>query len=85
MAKITLFELHLDGSEFTANAPWSGASERGETADEATETEDSGAPVGLFAVAAVLVLVVLAVVVRKVRGDTDINDITDDIACSGPV
>jgi len=65
MVDITIFELHLDGSEFTANAP-------GITGSEAEETdeEESGAPFGLFAIAALVVLVVVALVVKK-RGGGD--------------
>jgi len=66
MVDITLFELHLDGAEFTANAPGSGAGEA--DGDEASESD--GAPLGLFAMVALVVLAVVAVAVKK-RGGGD--------------
>jgi hypothetical protein len=85
MVDITIFELNLDGSEFTAAAPWDG-----EAADESPERGDEdddsgGPPLGLLAaagVAAVVVLVVLVVVLKTVRGgeDTDLDVIEDDLA-----
>jgi hypothetical protein len=67
MVDITLFELHLDGAEFTANAPNGGL--LGE--DGASDESDSGsAPLGLFAVLALVVLAGAAVAVKK-RGGSD--------------
>jgi len=82
MVDITIFEVHLDGSEFTANAPLSGADESAESVDADTESDGSGgAPLGLFAVAAVLGLVALVVAAKKVSGgDADLDEITDEIA-----
>jgi len=67
MVDITLFELHLDGAEFTANAPDSGLP--GESDGE--ESDSGGAPLGLFAVLALVVLVVVAVAVKKMGGSDD--------------
>ncbi|MDS0258949.1 hypothetical protein NDI56_06035 [Haloarcula sp. S1CR25-12] len=67
MVDITLFEVHLDGSEFTANAPGVGGSD-----EEATDESDSdGAPLGLFAVLALVVLAVAAVAAKKMGGGSD--------------
>jgi len=82
MVDITIFELHLDGSEFTANAPWSG-DEEGESEEAEGDDESSGGPpLGLFVVGALLAFVGLAVAAKKVRGgdDTDLDDIEADIA-----
>jgi hypothetical protein len=83
MVDITVFELHLDGSEFTANAPWSG--EEPEAESEVDTDESGGPPLALLAVAAVVALlgvVGLAVAAKKLRGgdDTDLEEIADDIA-----
>jgi hypothetical protein len=83
MVDITIFELHLDGSEFTANAPWNG--EESEPESEVDLDESEGKPLALLAVAAVVALlgvVGLALVAKKVRGgdDTDLDEIADDIA-----
>ncbi|WP_324662456.1 hypothetical protein [Haloarcula sediminis] len=73
MVDITLFELHLDGSEFTANAPGVGESDEAET-----DTDDSGgAPLGLLAVLALVVLVVVAVAAKKLRGGDDASPLDD--------
>ena len=66
MVDITLFELHLDGSEFTANAPGVGGSDEAET-----DRDDGGAPLGPLAVLALVVLVVVAVAAKKLRGGDD--------------
>ena len=66
MVDITLFELHLDGSEFTANAPGVGL-----TDEEPDESDGGGAPLGLFAILALVVLVVAAVAVKKFAGGDD--------------
>ena len=62
MAKFTLFELHLDGAEFTANAPAFGSPD-----DEAeSESDESGGRLGaaLLAVGALAGLAVVAVVAK---------------------
>jgi hypothetical protein len=64
MVDITLFELHLDGAEFTANAH--GVVESDET--EEKESDSSGAPLGLFAVLALVVLGITAAAVKKWGG-----------------
>ena len=66
MVDITLFELHLDGSEFTANAPGVGKSD-----EEGDESDSGGAPLGLVAGLVLVVLVVVAVVAVKKRGGSD--------------
>lgn len=67
MVDITLFELHLDGSEFTANAPNSGVLDNDGDGDD----ESGGPPLGLFAVLALVVLVVAAGVAKKVGGSDE--------------
>ncbi|MBX0285109.1 hypothetical protein [Haloarcula salinisoli] len=67
MVDITIFELHLDGSEFTANAPGVGGSDDA----EADESDSGGAPLGLFAVLALVGLVVAAVAAKKLGGDDE--------------
>jgi len=67
MVDITLFELHLDGSEFTANAPGVGGSDEDETA----ESDSGGAPLGLFAVLALVVLLVAAIAAKKMGGSDE--------------
>lgn len=81
MVQLTLFEIHLDGSEFTANAPFSSAS-----AEEAEEAEDGdweefgseaegGGPNPLkLAVLALVVSVVVTVVVRKLVGGDEADE-----------
>ena len=67
MVDITLFELHLDGSEFTANAPGVGTSE-----EEPDDSDSGGAPLGLVAgLVLVVFVVVAAVAVRKRGGDQE--------------
>jgi len=77
MVELTLFEVHLDGAEFTANAPFSSAdAEEADDADwevlggdEGGESEDAGGgPNPGKAVFAVVLAVVLAVVIKKVLG-----------------
>ena len=78
MVDITLFELHLDGAEFTANAPGSGA-ELGEETSESDEEDDSaGAPLGLFAVVSLVAVVVAALAAKKVRGGDDTDTASTD-------
>ncbi len=71
MVDITIFELHLDGSEFTANAPGVGGSDD----DEAAESDSASAPLGLFAVLALVGLVVAAAAAKKLGGDDEASDI----------
>ncbi|PSP85299.1 hypothetical protein BRC96_02815 [Halobacteriales archaeon QS_6_64_34] len=66
MVDITLFELHLDGSEFTANAPGIGKSD-----EEGDESDSGNAPLGLVAGLVLVVFVVIAVVAVKKRGGSD--------------
>ena len=65
MVDITIFELHLDGSEFTANAPGVGESDEG----DADESDSGSAPLGLFAVLALVGLVVAGVAAKKLGSD----------------
>jgi len=67
MVDITVFELHLDGSEFTANAPGVGGSDD----TDAAESDSGGAPLGLFAVLGLVGLVVAAVAAKKLGGDDE--------------
>jgi len=71
MVEITIFELNLDGAEFTANAPGSGPVE-GEPAGT-DDTDGGGLPVGLVlaVVGAVVASVVAVVVAKKLRGDEE--------------
>ena len=70
MVDITLVELHLDGAEFTANAPGSGASD-----DIETESADgTSPPLGVVALAALLLLTAVAVAAKKLGGDDDESD-----------
>jgi|GEM_PF-670166 len=79
MAKFTLLEVHLDGAEFTANAPYSegepdeddglGALPFGESDDEAAETaadDDGSNPFGIALTFAGMVLAVVAI--RRLLG-----------------
>ncbi|MFB6074401.1 MAG: hypothetical protein ABEJ89_05265 [Haloarculaceae archaeon] len=76
MAKFTLLEVHFEGSEFTANAPFSESGEE----DTPTEPGSGGLPVAPLAVLAVLAA--LALVLRKVLGSDDetLADVTDTAA-----
>ncbi|MFC6757853.1 MULTISPECIES: hypothetical protein [Haloarcula] len=71
MVDITIFELHLDGSEFTANAPGVGGSDDTESDD----SDSGGAPLGLFAVLGLGVLVVAAVAAKRLSGGDGASDI----------
>ncbi|WP_209452125.1 hypothetical protein [Halosimplex halophilum] len=79
MAKFTLLEVHLDGAEFTANAPYSeaepdegadgfGALPFGEDeTDEATATDEGGTnPFGIVLTFAGMILAVVAL--RRILG-----------------
>lgn len=83
MARFTLLELHLDGAQFTANAPFSGeeADEGvGETIEkrfgsepEADERDSGSSPMGkLLGIAAIVG--VLAVVQRLLSGSDAASD-----------
>jgi len=74
MAEFTLFEVHLDGAEFTVNAPFSSADGEDAAVDDrdglGADGDRAGGGLGVGGVVvALLALVVLAVVVRKVLGD----------------
>ncbi|WP_436931852.1 hypothetical protein [Halosimplex halobium] len=81
MAKFTFLEVHLDGAEFMANAPFSGAESAeeaegladlslgsGEDGDEAGEATDEGGASPFGIVFAFVGLVVLAVAFRRILG-----------------
>ena len=68
MVDITLFELHLDGAEFTANAPNGGLLGEDRASDE---SDSGGAPLGLVAVLALVALVGAAVVMKKRGGSAE--------------
>jgi hypothetical protein len=79
MAKFTFLEVHLDGAEFMANAPFSGAESAenaeglgdlsfGSGEDEEGETADEGGTSPFGIVFAFVGLVLFAVAVRRVLG-----------------
>jgi hypothetical protein len=70
MTKITFFELHLDGAEFTANAPGNGQEETDEDGEAVTDTDESGAS-PLLALVGLAVLVGVAVAAKKLLGGGD--------------
>jgi hypothetical protein len=84
MVNITLFEVHLDDSTLTANAPFS--AESGEAAaveDDETESEDGGSGGPLVALVGFVFLVVVGVALRRfLRGD---EDATDEVGEADPV
>jgi hypothetical protein len=68
MTKITFFEFHLDGAEFTANAPGSGQEEADEAGVEtAVDSDESGAG-PLLALVGLVLLVGLVVAAKKLLG-----------------
>ncbi|WP_336339049.1 hypothetical protein [Haloarcula brevis] len=84
MAEFTLLEVHLDGAEFTANAPFSSADDDDESTSKSrwsrsrtdepsdeTDTEDGGRSVGRLALAALAVVAVVAVATRLYLGGAD--------------
>ncbi|MFB6224513.1 MAG: hypothetical protein ABEH86_12685 [Haloarcula sp.] len=81
MAEFTLLELHLDGAEFTANAPFSSAddesestsrwSRRSETTSETDDDSSSSSKWGLLAVLGIGALAVGAVAVSRFLGGSD--------------
>jgi hypothetical protein len=77
MTKITFFELHLDGAEFTANAPGTGADEADE-ADVAVGATDESGGSPLIALLGLVVLVGVAVAVKKLLGG-DSEPALDDL------
>jgi hypothetical protein len=71
MVDITLFEVHLDDSSLTANAPFSRGEKEVEAADEPPESSSSKGTT-LAAVVGLVFLAALAFVVRKrVMGGDD--------------
>ena len=74
MVELTLFEIHLDGAEFTANAPSIDTGSDEESADESGlgglgSTDEGDSPNPGTAILGTLVFAVLvAVVVRLVSG-----------------
>jgi len=79
MAKFTLLEVHLDGSEFTANAPYSKSEDEaadgfdglpfGESDDETAETATDDGGTNPFGIALTFAGMILAVVaLRRVLG-----------------
>ena len=83
MAKFTFLELHLDGAQISANAPFSSQSDA--DVDDALESdsddaEDDG---GLPLLAPVLGLVVLAVVAVAVKHLLDGGELPD-VDAEGP-
>ncbi len=69
MVDVTLFEVHLDDSSFTANAPFS-SSESDEETNERREPDDSGTSKGALvaAVVGLAFLVVGAALVKRRLG-----------------
>ncbi|QLH75777.1 hypothetical protein HZS55_17850 [Halosimplex rubrum] len=79
MAKFTLLEVHLDGAEFTANAPYSSESDEDtdglgglpfgeDESDQATETTDDGGA-NPFAIVLTFAGMILGVVaLRRILG-----------------
>ncbi|MFB6309356.1 MAG: hypothetical protein ABEH35_08510 [Haloarculaceae archaeon] len=81
MVKFTLFEVHLDDVDLTANAPFSGSDGEDDHADgdepagrdESTKAGSNGKP--LSALALLATAVVVALVARKLRkSDEDVVD-----------
>lgn len=63
MVDVTLFEVHLDGSSFSANAPFSGSGEQQEEREQG-----GGARRGVGVLVGLVFLVVLAVLLRQRLG-----------------
>ncbi|MFB6173897.1 MAG: hypothetical protein ABEI39_04565 [Halobacteriales archaeon] len=76
MVEITVLEVHLDGSEFTANAPFSRGDDSDDESgvipfgddDESVEPSDDGGSSLLPAVVVLVGLAVVALAVRRVLG-----------------
>ncbi|MFB6151688.1 MAG: hypothetical protein ABEJ40_07775 [Haloarculaceae archaeon] len=83
MVEFTFLEVHLDGAEFTANAPFADRSEAAETeeAESGVAGEDDGGFDPLPALLALGVLVLVVAVIRKLVGgggaDLDLDE--DDL------
>ncbi|MFC7020611.1 MULTISPECIES: hypothetical protein [Haloarcula] len=74
MVDVTLFELHLEGSQFTANAPDSGVGGATESDEDTGEVADEGTgtvPVALLAVLGVVLALASAVAAKKILGGVD--------------
>jgi len=92
MAEFTLLEVHLDGAEFTANAPFSSSdnddesasksrwsrSRTSETNDETDDEPSSGRSVGRLALVALGVVAVVALGLRLYLGGSDGADDSDE-------
>lgn len=76
MAKYTLFELHIDGAEFTANVPGAEATEDPEDT-ETDEAERGRLPFALLAIVALAVLAAAAIAAKRFTGDTDSSPLGD--------
>lgn len=77
MVNVTLFELHLEGAQFTANAPYSAEAE--ETEEREVEVEDDeeatgGFPFGLLAALGVVAALASLLVAKKVLSGTESED-----------
>ena len=72
MVSLTLFEIHLDDASFESNAPFadtgSGGAEASEEWTSEAEGESSGGPSVVGLVAGLVFLLVIAALVRKLRG-----------------
>ena len=92
MAEFTFLELHLDGAEFTANAPFSAAddddeserkslwsrSQREKASDETDAEGGSGPSIGRIALAVLGVVAVVALVLRLYFGGSAADDDSDE-------
>ncbi|WP_276271854.1 hypothetical protein [Haloarcula litorea] len=81
MAKFTLLEVHLDGAEFTANAPGvDGAgsdTENGESGDDEGDGGTGGLPLAALLLLALTVVAVVAV--SKLLGHDEDEDALEAI------
>ncbi|WP_255149382.1 hypothetical protein [Halorarius halobius] len=75
MVKLTFLEVHLDGAEFTANAPLSDSGGDGDGPDievgEAGDEQSGGGKRWVGALVGLLFLVAVAVVAKKQLGGSD--------------
>lgn len=76
MVNVTLFELHLEGAEFTANAPNSGQAEEAEGTDIEIEDDEatSGFPFGILAVVGVVAALASLLAAKKMLGESEVED-----------